>query len=240
MEIDNASFKSSFIDRFSIDKGGNLYFDDFWIYIDRDYNLNFYKVNLNKNIIKISEEINKKEDPLQVKVIEKELDEIKSKMNDNEDYEYEEHEVIHLQNYLYNPELKYVKTTYKEKINNNEDEDSNKNNDNDTEYQSDNDEPCISINGDFNLIQTDFDISNYEVFLLDSNKNLMSYTEINNDDPLYRISIYENNRMDLNIIGTKTIQYEIYNLDNQDNQDNQDINKPFSFKNIGITYHNLN
>jgi hypothetical protein len=239
METDNTSLKSTFIDRFSIDKGGNINFDDFWIYIDRDYNLDFYKVNLNKNTIKISEEINKKEDPLQVKVIEKELDEIKSKMNDNEDYEYEEHEVIHLQNYLYNPELKYVKTTYKEKINNNQedddedkDEDSNKNIN--SEYQSDNDEPCISINGDFNLIQTDFDISNYEVFLLDSNKNLMSYTEINNDDPLYRISIYENNRMDLNIIGTKTIQYEIYNLDNQN------INKPFSFKNIGIIYHNLN
>jgi hypothetical protein len=226
------SDKASFIERFSIDKSGNLYFDDFWINIDRDYNLDFYKVNLNKNIVKISEEINKKENPLQVKVIENELDEIKKKMNDNEDYEYEENEVIHLQNYLYNPELKYVKATYKEKINNDDDEDDE--DDECDENESDNDEPYISINGDFNVVQTDFEISNYEVFLLDSNKNLISYTEINNDDPLYRITIHENNRMELNIIGTKTILYEI------NNDNNHDINKPFTFKNIGITYQNLN
>ena len=44
--------------------------------------------------------------------------------------------------------------------------------------------------------------------------------------------------MELNIIGTKTILYEIYNIQNSENSEN--INKPFSFKNIGITYHNLN
>ena len=112
--------KTSFLERFSIDKAGNLYVDDFWIYVNKDYKLDFYKVNLSKNITKVSEEMNKKENPLQVKVIEKELDEIKSKMNDNEDYEYEENEVLHLQNYLYNPEMKFIKPN---KNNHDEEED---------------------------------------------------------------------------------------------------------------------
>jgi hypothetical protein len=227
MDSNTNEEKVSFLERFSVDKAGNLFFDNYWIYIDGDYNLDFYQVNLDKSQTKLSEEITKKEEALQVRVIEKEIEEFKNKINDDEnDYEYEENEVLHLQNYLYNPEYKYIKPFYKETLN--EDEENETHND-----ESEDEEPYININGDFNLVRTDFDLSNYEVFMLDANKNLLSYTEIVNDDPLYRITLYENNKIELNIIGTKNILFSF-----EENKEN--INKPFILISKQISYQNLN
>ncbi len=230
MDSNTNKEKLSFLERFSVDKAGNLFFDNYWVYIDGDYNLDFYQVNLNKILTKLSEEITKKEEALQVKVIEKEIEEFKNKINDDEnDYEYEENEVLHLQNYLYNPEYKYIKQYHKESLNE-DDNDVNNENNNDSD---ENEEPYININGDFNLVRTDFDLSNYEVFMIDSNKNLLSYTEIVNDDPIYRINIYENKKIELNIIGTKNI---IFNFE----ENKEDINKPFKLTVLQISYQNLN
>ncbi len=229
MDSNTSEEKVNFLERFSVDKAGNLFFDDYWVYIDGNYNLDFYKVNLNKILTKLSEEITKKEEALQVKVIEKEIEEFKNKINDDEnDYEYEENEVLHLQNYLYNPEYKYIKQSHKESLNEDDNDVNDDNNDSD-----DNEEPYININGDFNLVRTDFDLSNYEVFMIDSNKNLLSYTEIVNDDPIYRINIYENKKIELNIIGTKNI---LFNFE----ENKEDINKPFKLTVLQISYQNLN
>lgn len=202
-----------FQDRFSIDQAGNLYFDDMWVFINSSDNIDFYQMNLNKNVMKVSHDIKMKEDPLQVRVIDEELKEIRERFvdSDNED-EFGENEVLQLQNYLYNPEMKYIRPTIK-----NEDEE---------DY---NETPYIMINGDFNQFETEFDLANYEVFMLDSNNSLSSYTQILNDNPLYRITVHSNNRIELNIIGTKSILYEM-NIDSSNN---------IHTKILSIQYHNL-
>jgi hypothetical protein len=202
----------NFQEHFSIDKEGNLYFDDKWIYINRYDNIDFYQIKLNKNIKKISNDIKTKEDPLQIKVIEEELKDIKERFVDSDNLDdFGENEVMHFQNYLYNPEFKYIRPTF---------------NTSDEEIDV---APYILINGNFNKIETEFDISNYEVFIVDSYNNLLCYTEIVNDNPLYRITIYSNNRIELNIIGTKSILYEII----------FDSNNQIQTKVLSIQYQNL-
>lgn len=202
-----------FQERFSIDQSGNLYFDGMWVFINSSDHIDFYQMNLNRNVMKISNDIKMKEDPLQIRVIDEELKEIRERLvdSDNED-EFGENEVLQLQNYLYNPEMKYIRPIIR-----NEDEE---------EYDE---TPYIMINGDFNQFETEFDLANYEVFILDSNNSLLSYTEIVNDNPLYRITIHSNNRIELNIIGTKSILYEM----------NVDASNNIHTKVLSIQYHNL-
>ena len=120
--------------------------------------------------------------------------------------------------------IKPNKKNHEEEINEDEDVEE------DVEDEEDEDEePYIMINGDFNMFKTDFDLANYEVFMLDSNNSLFSYTEIVNDNPLYRITVHSKNRIELNIIGTKSILYSI-NCDS--------LNKIHT-KILSIQYHNL-
>jgi hypothetical protein len=231
-----------FLDHFSVDNNGNLYFDNFWLYINKEDNIDFFKVN-NKNnnqiISKVSTEIKEKEEILQIKMIESEIEELKDKFNDVDNaYDFTEHDVLHFKKYIYNPELKFVKEKHQSKeeqikyqlnhddiVEDNEDDEIYENND----YQ-----PYISIHGDFNLNNNNFDdISNYEVYLI-SNNNLVSYTELVYDNPLYRISILNNNnkiQLQLNIIGTKTITYDIENIEKEIVED-----KPFNLKVKGVQY----
>jgi hypothetical protein len=221
---------TDFIERFSLDSKGNLYIDDYWIHINRDDHLDFYKINMqtNNNFQKVSEEIKLKEDPLQIKVIENEIEEIKKKYNDDDnDLEFGESEVLQLAKYIYNPELKYVKeNNHEDIVNNEEDEENEKEN-----YEDDSYEPYIQISGDFNLNNNDFELSNYEVYMVDSNNNLLSYTEIQNDNPIYRITVSSDNKMQLNIIGTKIITYKIL--------ESNDINKPIKLEVSHISYQDI-
>ena len=223
------------LNRFSVDNNGNLYFDNYWLYINKDDNIDFFKVNNKQLISKVSTEITNKEEILQIKMIESEIEELRNKFNDVDNaYDFTEHDVLHFKKYIYNPELKFVKEKHQAKeeeikyqlnhddINmddENEDEDNN------------NYEPYFTINGDFNLNNNNFDdISNYEVYLINNN-NLVSYTEMIYDSPIYRISILNNNNkieLQLNIIGTKTITYDIEKIDNND--------KPFNLKVKGVQY----
>jgi L-rhamnose mutarotase len=217
------------IERFSLDSKGNLYIDDYWIHINREDHLDFYKINMvtSNNFQKVSEEIKLKEDPLQIKVIETEIEEIKKKYNDDDnELEFGESEVFQLAKYIYNPELKYVK----ENNNSVKDED-NEENQKDNYEDDDSYEPYIQISGDFNLNNNDFTISNYEVYMVDSNNNLLSYTEIQNDNPLYRITVSSDNKMQLNIIGTKIITYKIL--------ESNDINKPIKLEVTHISYQDI-
>jgi hypothetical protein len=201
----------NFLEHFTIDHTGNLYYDDMLITIDNSNNINFYKVNIKSDIKKISSEI-KKENLQIINDIEKELEQLKERTN-NEDNDFDDNEIFKLQEYLYNPELKYIIQ--------------------EDNYESDEEQqPYIKINGNFNLIESYFDLANYEVFILDSNKNLLSYTQLINDNPIYRIIIYEDNKIELNIIGTKNI---LYKFDNTDNIINNNILDSI----ICVTYQNL-
>jgi hypothetical protein len=222
------------IERFSLDSKGNLYIDDYWIHINRDDHLDFYKVNMvtNNNFQKVSEEIKLKEDPLQIKVIETEIEEIKKKYNDDDnDQEFGESEVFQLAKYIYNPELKYVKENNHDNNVKDEENEGNEENEKDNYEDDDSYEPYIQISGDFNLNNNDFAISNYEVYMVDSNNNLLSYTEIQNDNPLYRITVSSDNKMQLNIIGTKIITYKIL--------ESNDINKPIKLEVTHISYQDI-
>lgn len=223
------------LDNFSVDNNGNLYYDNYWLYINKDDNIDFFKIykHNNKYISKVSTDIKDKEEALQIKMIETEIEDLKNKFNDVDNaYDFNEEDALHLKKYIYNPELKYVKEKHqseeeqvKQQLNKDdmiEEDDINETN----EY-----EPYISIHGDFNLNNNNFDdIANYEVYLIDNN-NLISYTELVYDNPLYRISILVNNnkfQLQLNIIGTKTITYDMEKSD--------DENKPIKLKVISIQY----
>ncbi len=210
------------LNKFSVDNNGNLYFDDYWMYINKDDNIDFFKVN-NKIISKVSTDIKDKEELLQIKMIESEIEDLKKKFNDEDNaYDFNEEDVLHFKKYIYNPELKFVKEKHQSKeeqikyqlnhddiVENDDDDDVNDN------------EPYIQIHGDFNLNNNNFDdIANYEVYAI-MNDNLVSYTELVYDNPLYRISIIVKNnklQLQLNIIGTKTITYDIEKID--DNEEN--------------------
>lgn len=197
---------TNYFERFSLDSKGNLYFDDYWVHVNRYDHLDFYKV-INTSIIqKVSEEIKLKEDPLHIKVIEKEIESLQKKYTEEENEEdFDEIAANHLTKYVFNPELKYIKEDHAPPEN-----------DMDSDVDIDMDiEPKIIITGDFNLNNYDFDIANYEVYTIDSSNNLIAYTNIINDNPLYRITLSERNEIHLNIIGTKIIYYKIKETDNK-------------------------
>jgi len=193
---------TNYFERFSLDSKGNLYFDDYWVHVNRYDHLDFYKVKNNTTIQKVSEEIKLKEDPLHIKVIEKEIESLQKKYTEEENEEdFDEVAANHLTKYVFNPELKYIKENHTT--------DNNEDNDSDMDIES-----KIIITGDFNLNSYDFDIANYEVYTIDSANNLTAYTNIINDNPLYRITISERDEIHLNIIGTKIIYYKIKDSEN--------------------------
>jgi hypothetical protein len=217
---------SEFLERFSVDNNGNLYFDNYWLYINKNDNIDFFKVN-NNIISKVSTEIKEKEEALQIKMIESEIEDLKKKFNDEDNaYDFTEEDVLHFKKYIYNPELKFIKEKHqvskedkiKYQLNHDEiviDENDDIYNDNDDITN----EPYIAINGDFNLNNNNFDdISNYEVYVIDNN-NLVAYTELVNDNPIYRINILVTSeiQLQLNIIGTKTITYDIEKIEDNEN-----------------------
>jgi hypothetical protein len=226
---------SEFLERFSVDNNGNLYIDNFWLYINKDNNIDFFKVN-NNIISKVSIEIKEKEEPLQIKMIESEIEDLKKKFNDEDNaYDFTEEDVLHFKKYIYNPELKFVKEKHQskeEQIKYQLNHDDIIDNDDDDDVDLNGNEPYIQIHGDFNLNNNNFDdIANYEVYAV-MNDNLVSYTELVYDNPLYRISIIVKSnkiQLQLNIIGTKTITYDIEKIVN-------DNDKPIKLNVSGIQY----
>ena len=211
---------TNYFERFSLDSKGNLYFDDYWVHVNRYDHLDFYKVKNSSTIQKVSEEIKLKEDPLHIKVIEKEIESLQKKYTEEENEEdFDEVAANHLTKYVFNPELKYIKENHNVQ-------------DNDNDMDSDMDtESKIIITGDFNLNSYDFDIANYEVYTIDSSNNLTAYTNIINDNPLYRITISERDEIHLNIIGTKIIYYKI--------KDSENNTKPIELQVSTINYQQI-
>jgi len=183
----------------NIDRNSNLYIDNFWITINKHNELEGVyidkksEVNDKKNITIMekldTKKINRK---LQAKMIDNEI--TKYIENDEEVFNDEEDDILMLDNYIYNPETKYIDYHV------------------DYDHSEVDDEPYFDINGIANYSDNQLELSNYEFYYfgLDSN-DLKFYTSIINDNPFYRISYYEiANEFKLNIIGEciKTFKFE--------------------------------
>jgi len=195
-----------------IDRNSNLYINNHWISINKNNELDGILIkNKSENksltiIEKLDTKINRK---LQAKLIDEEI----SKFIENDEEVFDDDDDINMiSNYIYNPETKF--------INYHEEYDSNNSND-------DNIEPYYDINGIAEISDNILDLSNYEFYYfgLDSN-DLKYYTLIINDNPIYRISYYENlNELTLNIIGDIIKRFKII----------EDIeNNTLSFKKINV------
>jgi len=181
----------------AIDQNSNLYINNFWITINKNNDLDSVYIEKNKDEsdkekkVTISEKLDKKVNrKLQAKLIDDEI--IKYIENDEELYDDDEDDLQMIENYIHNPETKYI------------------NYDND-EINSDEEEPYYDINGLANYSENSLDLSNYEFYYFGSDSNdLKYYTTIINDNPFYRISYYEStNEIKLNIIGESIKTYKI-------------------------------
>lgn len=169
----------------SIDVNGNLYINNYWVFINKDDEIDFLKIkDLTFNISKVDENNTKKltNQLLKAKMIEDELDNI---INSGDGNNYiDEEDQNNVQFYIHNPEAKYV--NYYD-INNDEFRDS-----------------YYILSGEYKLANNNFDNANYEVFFIDSKlKTPIFYTQIVNDSPFYRITVFTDNTIKLNLIGTK-------------------------------------
>jgi hypothetical protein len=170
-----------------IDLNSNLYINNYWITINKDNNLEaisidskFNMKNKVKIVEKLDEKINRK---LQAKLID---DEISKYVDDDDDvFNDDEDDVQMIENYMLNPETKY--------INYHDDENS----------ENDDLESYYDIHGVTEYSENLLELSLYEFYYFGSDSNdLKYYTRIVNDNPIYRISFYEKNRiLRLNIIG---------------------------------------
>ena len=185
-----------------IDSNSNLYINNHWISITKDNNLEAIFIENNEtksdddlvkqNKVKILEKLDKKINrKLQAKLIDDEIS--KFIENDEEVFNDNEEDLQMIENYIYNPETKYI--NYHQK---------------DEDDSVDDEEPYFDINGIAEFSLNQLDLSCYEFYYFGSDSNdLRYYTRIVNDNPIYRISYYESsNQIKLNIIGDyiKTFQ----------------------------------
>ena len=105
-----------------------------------------------------------------------------------------------LENYIYNPETKYINYHQEDHTVNDSDDD-----------LVDDKEPYFDINGIAEFSSNQLDLSCYEFYYFGSDSNdLKYYTRIVNDNPIYRISYYESsNQIKLNIIGESIKTFQI-------------------------------
>jgi hypothetical protein len=193
------------IPEIKIDRNSNLYINNHWISIDKNNELEALLIenkveNTNENKLTIIEKLDTKVNrKLQAKLID---DEISKFMENDEECFDDDEDIDMISNYIYNPETKFI--NYHEGYNSDDD-----NYDNIVQY--------YDINGIVEISDNILDLSNYEFYYfgLDSN-DLKYYTRIVNDNPIYRISYYENsNELSLNIIGDSIKRFKI--IENKEN-----------------------
>jgi len=190
-----------FNDIIYIDVNSNLYIKDYWVYINKNDELDFFKVN-NLNKSKNKKLVNKfKTQGLKAKLIDEEIEKVIGDGDENFIDEDDENNVRH---YVQNPETKYVEY-YDDYID-------------DSDMNEEEKQPYFDINGNYKLIDNKkFGLSNYEVYYMNASTNMpIFYTTIKLDNPLYRISVFTNQIIKLNIIGTKIKSFEI-NITNINN-----------------------
>lgn len=214
---------------FTFDLNGNIYIeyndDSYMIYINRNDQIDFEKINKKKIIEKIElnsvklntdkyDKIDKK-NKLQVKAIESAIEEFDTneeftKLKDDDDY------MQQFGDYIYNPEFKY----YDETIENNNESDDEMEEEQIIDDIGDiednlkyNDEYKIKIYGDLIKSKYTFSYSNYEAILIEgdlSSTNVIFRTQ--HELPSYRLTIFTKGYFILNIIGTKIITFKFSDL----------------------------
>jgi len=203
---------------FGYDNNGNIYvFKDEKIYmfeIDKDDKVSLFEINSNKitinlNINNITYNKINKQNALHIKSIENAIDEMEE-MSDEEKEQYtdiaEQYDM-----YKYHPEKRYYKEDVK--INNSNDDYLD-----DEFYDFYDEERHIEIyenNNELIKISSEFDIPSFETLIINGDENstdLIFRTQIINDQPLYRITIYSSGTIYLNIIGTKIVKFVLNDL----------------------------
>ena len=195
----------------SYDQNGNMFIQTdnkyYLLDINKDDEIYLEEI-INENIINNFDNFNNtsnkqinKQNILHIRAIENAINELEEESDDEKD---DFNEIYNKYNsYKYNPEQRFY-----------HDEDYEENSDDDI-----NGDRSINLYGVSELIKkvnTNFDIPSYETLIINgdlNNTNLIFRSEIQNDQALYRITIYLNNHIDgfimLNIIGTKIIKFSI-------------------------------
>ena len=179
---------SNLKDLISIDLAGNLYINGYWVYINKDDELGFMKID-NLTFDKPKNIINVKNQNFKAKMID---DEIKNVLNSGDGNNFiDEDDENNVNFYLNNPETKYI---------------------NYIDYDQDENtiDSYYMLNGDYKLAQNNYNLdnANYEVYSIDNNI-VTFYTQIINDNPFYRITISSDYSIKLNIIGTKIKTFKL-------------------------------
>jgi len=197
---------------FGYDNNGNIYFiksNEFYrIDINKNDNIELIKLKNLSNILSEKIEYKKinKQNMLHIKSIENALCELEDITDDEDEKEkfsdiYEQSE-----DYKYNPEKRYF---HSEENNYNYETDDIDENRKIILYEN--------INDKISKINLDNDIPSFETLIINGNtksNDLIFRTEIINDQPLYRITIFTNITENtallvLNIIGTKFIKFNL-------------------------------
>ena len=190
------------------DQNGNIFIQKdnkyYLLDINKDDEISLEEI-INSNIINnfdntLNKQINK-QNILHIRAIENAINELEEESDDEKD---DFNDIYNKYNsYKYNPEQRFY---HDEIYDENSDDDINT-------------DRNINLYGTSELLKkvnTNFDIPSYETLIINgdlNNTNLIFRTEIQNDQALYRITIYLNNNINgfilLNIIGTKIIKFSI-------------------------------
>jgi hypothetical protein len=211
------------------DRNGNIFVfknDEYYlININKDDDIELEKI-INKHNDNTKIELKKinKQNSLHIKTIENAIEELEEYDNDDDKDKF--NDIYNKYNsYIYNPEQRFYH------------EDDEENEDDDYDYTSFiENERIIKLYASVtsNIInKTDFlfDIPVYESLIIQGDigtSNLVFRTQIQNDQSLYRLTIYTSGIILLNIIGTKITKYII-------NPDTLEIKKDF-YQNIKSNY----
>ena len=185
---------STISERISIDLAGNLYIDNYWVYINKDDELDFMKID-NLSFENPDKVVSIKNQNLKARMIDDEIENVLKSGDGNNFIDEDDENNVNF--YVNNPETKYV---------------------NYIEYDNDNDEisndSYYMLNGSYKLAKNNynFDNANYEVYFKDIN-TVTFYTQIINDNAFYRITVSTDNYIKLNIIGSKIKTFKLI-LDN--------------------------
>ena len=201
----------------SYDENGNIFIqnDDkyYLLGINKDDEISLEEI-INSNIINnfdktLNKQINK-QNILHIRAIENAINELEEESDDEKN---DFNDIYNKYNsYKYNPEQRFY-----------HDEDYEENSDDDI-----NTDRSINLYGVSELIKkvnTNFDIPSYETLIINgdlNNTNLIFRTEIQNDQALYRITIYLNNNIDgfimLNIIGKFSINFNTLEIKKEESK----------------------
>lgn len=197
---------------FGYDNNGNIYFiksNEFYrIDINKNDNIELIKLKNLSNILSGKIEYKKinKQNMLHIKSIENALCELEDITDDEDEKEKFSEIYEQSEDYKYNPEKRYF---HSEENNYNYEIDDIDENRKIILYEN--------INDKISKINLDNDIPSFETLIINGNtksNDLIFRTEIINDQPLYRITIFTNITENtallvLNIIGTKFIKFNL-------------------------------